>query len=247
MTNFAPTKFQREMMTAAIAEHVGCCTANSPCHTRAYYTQTLAADQLRPDVKAAGPEFDRKTLAPVRDARTPGRAPTGGGKTPIGGKLASEKQVSFINSLVTRKGFNLDFDDARPVAELTAREASKLIDTLLAMPDAPREPKPTCVAQPQAVTEDGMYRTLDGTVYKVQIAKQGSGRLYAKQLVEAGGEWSFEYAAGAIRKLTPAMRMSLADAKAFGRLYGVCCRCSAVLTDEVSIEAGIGRYCAGRM
>ena len=39
--------------------------------------------------------------------------------------------------------------------------------------------------------------------------------------------------------ITPAMRMSLADAKAFGALYGCCCNCGATLTDETSIEAGI--------
>jgi hypothetical protein len=40
--------------------------------------------------------------------------------------------------------------------------------------------------------------------------------------------------------------MSLEEAKAFGRLYGVCVRCGATLTDEQSIEAGIGPVCAGR-
>ena len=47
-----------------------------------------------------------------------------------------------------------------------------------------------------------------------------------------------------IRRLCPEHKMSLADAKKFGALYGTCCVCGRTLTDEVSIEAGIGPVCA---
>lgn len=92
------------------------------------------------------------------------------------------------------------------------------------------------------VNQDGIYRTEDGTVYKVQKAVHGSGRLYAKRLDPRIPR--FEYDSGAIFKLKPEMKLTLEQAKEFGRLYGVCCSCGATLTDENSIAEGIGPICA---
>jgi hypothetical protein len=93
-----------------------------------------------------------------------------------------------------------------------------------------------------------MYQDPEGVIYKVQIAKQGSGNLYAKKLVVEGEEGdytaSFEYAAGAIRKIRPEWKMTREQAAKFGQLYGVCCVCGRDLTDEGSIAAGIGPICA---
>lgn len=137
------------------------------------------------------------------------------------------------------------------LAEAQRREA-------LTTDDAPNGEEPaaqTVAATPlHPVTEAGMYRQ-DGVIYKVQKAVHGSGHLYAKRLVLAGeigttglGSTSahFEYAAGMIRKLYAEDRMTLEDAKEFGHLYGVCCKCGATLTDENSIAAGIGPICAGK-
>ncbi len=41
--------------------------------------------------------------------------------------------------------------------------------------------------------------------------------------------------------------MTLEQAQEFGKLYGVCCRCAADLTDEDSIARGMGPVCAGKM
>lgn len=107
-------------------------------------------------------------------------------------------------------------------------------------------------AKPKAppVTEDGMYLHPDGTVYKVQIAHHGSGRLYAKRLV-VGATYAdaarFEFDSGAIYRLSPSMKMTLEQAQAFGSLYGVCCVCAAVLTNEQSIADGIGPVCRTRV
>lgn len=116
---------------------------------------------------------------------------------------------------------------------------------------------PNVAMDPEAIESnlEGMHR-LDGEIYKVQKAVHGSGNLYAKKLV-TDSEWtfqrgttkkagSFEYAPGMINKLSVDTRMSLDEAKEFGRLYGFCCVCAATLTDERSIEAGIGPVCAGR-
>jgi len=94
--------------------------------------------------------------------------------------------------------------------------------------------------------EDGIY-LVDGTVYKVQHAVHGSGNQYAKRLEVASGERGrFKYEAGAVKRIRPEHRMDLAKAKEFGAIYGVCCNCGATLTNEDSIEAGIGPVCAAK-
>lgn len=156
------------------------------------------------------------------------------------GPAASPAQLGFLRTLTAEQG-----EEIR--TSYTKQEASDEISRLLANRTAPQ----VRTATAPKVTEDGMYQTSDGTVYKVQIAKNGSGRLYAKQLTEHktedGSSWSFEYAAGAIHRLTSADRMSLEQAQEFGKLYGVCCRCAADLTDEESIARGMGPICAGKM
>lgn len=146
---------------------------------------------------------------------------------------ASEKQLGYLRSLADRKGLDLQPMFAEPI---TAEGASKAIDYLRSLPDAPKPP-------PAAELEPGMY-LVDGTVYKVQRSRE-SGRLYAKRLNRESQR--FEYAAGAVREIKPDHRMTLEQAKQYGATYGVCCVCSATLTNEASIEAGIGPICATRI
>jgi hypothetical protein len=100
------------------------------------------------------------------------------------------------------------------------------------------------------VEEDGFYLNPEtDEVYKVQVAHHGSGALYAKRLVlpDAGlerGGWNYE--AGLIGRIDPAWRLTFEAAQAWGRLYGYCCRCGAILTDEDSIARGMGPICAGK-
>lgn len=95
----------------------------------------------------------------------------------------------------------------------------------------------------------GMYR-YGGEIYKVQIAVHGSGRPYAKRLVvvEEDGQKTgkFEIARGTIYDLVMGDKMSLGDAKEFGLIYGVCCKCGRTLTDDKSIADGIGPVCASK-
>ena len=117
---------------------------------------------------------------------------------------------------------------------------------MLALPKPTPASHPESQAQAAAVTE-GMYR-VDETIFKVQRAlAQGSGHTYAKKLVLGdgyGAKATFVYAPGALKLLTPEHKMTLAQAKEFGALYGTCCRCGRTLTDEGSIEAGIGPICS---
>lgn len=148
---------------------------------------------------------------------------------------ATPKQISFLTSLADERGYDLT---ERKSAGLTVREASELIEFLLAMP------KPSRVAFAPAELEVGMYRLDNGDIYRVQRSRE-SGRLYAKKLDWANNR--FEFSAGAMRLITADDRMTLADAKAWGVETGVCCVCGAFLTDPKSVTAGIGPVCAGRV
>lgn len=133
-------------------------------------------------------------------------------------------------------------------ADRTKGIASSLIDALYQAPWAPRTPAATAAAP---VTEAGMYRNAEGQVYRVKAAR-GSGKLYASELIitpEDGGNFSarFDYAAGAIYRLSAADRMTSEQAREIGHDFAICCVCAAELTNPVSVAAGIGPVCGGRV
>ena len=113
---------------------------------------------------------------------------------------------------------------------------------------APREQAaPVQGIKNSAELTDGIYVTDDGRTIKVQEARNGSGRLYAKLMDDAG---SFNYETGLIGTLASmfqhgkARRMTLDEAAQYGALYGRCIECGRSLTDEASIAAGIGPVCS---
>lgn len=167
----------------------------------------------------------------------------------------TEKQEAFLNRLLEERPAYRDVENLWPdnVAKITKRMASQKIDEILKT--VPKEAAPRAAGSGSPVTEDGMYRTKDGTIYKVQVAVHGSGNLYAKRMVALDEprvmktktvSHEFEYAPGAIKKLTAEDKMTLEEAKAWGALYGTCCCCGATLTNETSIAAGIGPVCGSR-
>lgn len=83
----------------------------------------------------------------------------------------------------------------------------------------------------------------DGVVYKVQAAVTTTGKLYAKRL--SGTAWEY-VGRQPFAHLSEATLMTRENAEEYGKLYGVCCMCGRLLTDERSIERGIGPVCAGR-
>jgi len=156
----------------------------------------------------------------------------------------TESQEETIRKIAPRKfggdasvATMLNVRGLADVSDLTKSDASKLLDVLFKAEWLPRN-QPVAGAGHE-VTE-GMYRTPDGSTYKVQKSQQGN--LYAKKLTASG----FEYETGAIRKLEKDHRMTLAQAKEYGALYGTCCVCGRTLTDEGSISAGIGPVCAAK-
>lgn len=167
---------------------------------------------------------------------------------------ATENQVNFLLSLVAQRENGLEYVElwmankaiTHP-SQFDRAAISIVIDGLKHLPR--KEQAPAAQAAPVEL-QDGMYRIPTGGIYKVQHAVHGSGKQYAKLLtppVEGASKWTFEYAPGAIRFLTVEHRMTLEQAKEFGALYGTCCVCGAVLTNERSIEAGIGPICGGRI
>lgn len=98
-----------------------------------------------------------------------------------------------------------------------------------------------------APVSDGWY-TVNDEPWKVQVAVNGSGHLYAKRLDVQDGAGRWEYVPGGMRTIAAQGRpMTTAEAQAFGRLYGVCAVCGRTLTDETSIAQGIGPVCAGKL
>lgn len=171
--------------------------------------------------------------------------------------LATDKQCYFIMKLRAERGM-------APLTEIdwqgmTVKAASAAIDALLKVrvtePIKYERTAPRAASAP-AITAEGMYRDAEGQPVKVQRSRQ-SGHLYAKRLVRIGGErlteadevvrFEFQYEKGLLFRLTPADRMTMYEAKAFGIRYGVCCVCGAPLKDATSVAAGIGPVCAGRV
>lgn len=122
---------------------------------------------------------------------------------------------------------------------LTERQLAAVLKSV----DRDGPARPEAAERPPAV--EGIYKVGDD-IYKVQKAVHGSGRLYAKHLVEAEGKGTWEYAPGKVNTLSADDLMPLEEAAAFGRLYGWCIVCGRTLTDETSIAAGIGPVCRGR-
>lgn len=100
-------------------------------------------------------------------------------------------------------------------------------------------------AEPVELRE-GMYRGRNGAPVRVYRAK--AGHLLAQEVVgtEDGG-YEFNYLGAAVRFVDPRNRMTLDEAKAFGRQTGYCGICSRELTDPTSVAAGIGPICSGKV
>jgi hypothetical protein len=122
-------------------------------------------------------------------------------RTPVPAALLRESptagQLSFILSLFGEIGITAE-EYGRDPSRLSKVEASRAIEDLIkrrdtkkeaernkareAREEARRTGKP--IARDPSIVQDGMYRTSDGTIYKVQYAVHGSGNLYAKKLIE---------------------------------------------------------------
>lgn len=200
----------------------------------------------------------------------PDKAATAEVNGTAGGPLVSDKQMGFLRKLIAERDYySLSVKDRGYVDAVndgkvpTKRGASALIDVLTTTAFAAGDGTGRGVsrtdtgvaASAAGALEPGMYRTADGTIYKVYPAQNG-GHLLAKR-VELIEDWTFEthgknkanlvYAGAAGRFVTAADRMSLDEAKDYGRAYAFCCVCGAYLENEESVALGIGPVCGGRV
>lgn len=97
--------------------------------------------------------------------------------------------------------------------------------------------------QADRIVPDGIHM-LGDSIYKVKRALYGSGLPYALVLtLTADGKVKFVKEDGAIKSLSRQTVMGIEDAQHYGKIYGVCLRCSRPLTDEESIKRGLGPEC----
>lgn len=161
---------------------------------------------------------------------------------------ASERQVEYLRFLLEQRVWPTYLpmtceDAAQRVMEgtLDGLTASNLIDAL--------KSAPTVATNRTQALEVGMYRTADGTIYRVHESRE-TGRKYAKRMVWdmlTESKPRFDYDRGAIYTLTADDRMTTEQARAWGVETGVCCVCGAFLTDSRSVARGIGPICEGKV
>jgi len=76
-----------------------------------------------------------------------------------------------------------------------------------------------------------------------RVRKSRSERLYAEVFDQ--NDMKFFYERGLVYNL--AKRMTLEEAKAWGARLGFCCVCGKKLTDNRSVDAGIGPVCVKKI
>lgn len=225
--------------------------------TEAQYLAQINAELATVGIRPAATLAEaRRTHAPANPFETAAEHVThsgnGSGPAVRYADSATEAQIRFLSTLAQEiaelNGVEL-IDLTEQFAKLSKREASAKIEELKTQVQKLRaarwaqeraERAEREAARKAAITVEAGIYLFNGVVHKVQKAVHGSGNLYAKVLQDG----AFVYAPGAIRSLLPEHRMTLEQAKEYGQLYGVCCNCGATLTDEKSIEAGIGPVCA---
>ena len=160
----------------------------------------------------------------------------------------SERQYNYLRKLVSEREYNVDLsvdeqlsilDKSFKFMKISSATASLMIDRAKVAPL--RKSKSSSSSQP---IEDGIY-VLSGEYIKVIHAVHGSGRQYAKRFSKITETW--EYAPGTLGYLVSADRLTEEQAREFGNLDGRCVVCGRTLTDEESIEYGIGPVCRAKV
>lgn len=208
-------------------------------------TYSQALDTVCPDGRQIGRAdasdlIDR--LIKARDAATPKGTPTWSPKQDAFLRsLFEDRQIAKVGGPLDGKSFD-EFIAAMVEGDFITTDskgASALIDAWKA---APRKETPKAAAGSLDEDEDGFFVTPDGKVVKVQFNRARTNR-YAKVLDTETG--AFEYAGKAPLRWE-LERLTAERAAELGRLYGMCVACGATLTDEDSIERGLGPICANK-
>lgn len=172
-------------------------------------------------------------------------------------RLATPRQTDYAQSLlqqVIRSQQTVDPDNAPDLCHLlnevvgkrlvdpflTTTEASEVIDGLKARLSYLKAKQSVAEAREDREQVGPGFYLLDGVVHRAVLNKTKT-RTYAKRLQFSTGRW--EYAGGAISKLSESNALTVEEAAALGHRYGICVCCGAELTDPQSIERGIGPVC----
>lgn len=163
-------------------------------------------------------------------------------KAPEGERYATAPMVGYLKKLLASREHS-EKVDITALELLPFQAASDMITRLKQAPYKAEGPNAKKAAY---IPEEGLYE-VDGVVYKVQKAKaNGSGHVYAKVMDKETGH--FEYVGRRpFELLTADNKMSREQAGTYGKLYGRCIRCGRDLTDEFSIENGLGKICYSKM
>lgn len=153
---------------------------------------------------------------------------------------ASEKQVSFAQSLVESKENGLEVltdllqkNNVLSLDKLDKQQVSLLITTLKNSGDK----KPTIV-------DVGAY-LYEGVVYSIR-KNQTSGRFVIYTFNDMSKKYQADYSATKklLSKIQPSHRLSLEEAEKYSAHTGLCCHCGRNLTALKSVASGIGQVCA---
>jgi hypothetical protein len=174
---------------------------------------------------------------------------------------ATEKQLAYLKALLADRpgwGVRVFFPESGMDAGtvLTKRAASYWIGEakkVSAEAKADGSPTPTGASYMPEI-EDGIYKDIAGTFWKVYHTIHGNNSQVAKKLIIIPVEgtdpqtytYEFEYVGKrGLKGLTAEMRLDEEAAKNFGKVYGFCVFGHALNRDE-SLYVGYGKTCAAK-
>lgn len=184
--------------------------------------------------------------------------PTHGGPAPVPAQLATDRQVSFLRSLVSERelpqGVEITFEGTAAFANgiaLTKKTASPIIDMMLKQPNRKVEASEAVEASNLGELFSG-YFAVNGKRYIVDVVESGkwagwvffkTGSDYHEQQrlgrVAPGGSYQGK-AADAFNAIVADPRGAAAE---YGQITGRCGKCNRKLEDETSRALGIGPVC----
>ena len=171
---------------------------------------------------------------------------------------ATEAARNYLRDLMLDKAAHQGTDETTAAADIDAwltrhpsrPEVSEHIDRLKAEGYTGRRYRGRGPRVPEL--DDGFYELPDGRLVKVIHAIHGSGYQYGKVLVPdnvgtSAPNWVKE--TGILAEVAASGKRVDTDesrSRELGKLYGVCMVCGTELTDESSIEMGIGPVCRAK-
>lgn len=178
--------------------------------------------------------------------------------------FASEKQISFLNSLLTERELTMqDRDELRlALPTMEKKQASLLIDTLLKLPKRTEKvtftttgkspmqealasaPKSKYAIPADEVDVNLTETTLHGDMLFIEV-KEYMGNLYMRRLTGSVGGFTRHKvnSTDAIEIMNVITKDPYKYARTFGEVYSCCGSCGAELTDPVSRKLQLGPEC----